>query len=281
MTSTERPDFTIVTLSFNQAGFLRRAIDSVLSQKSAGVEYIVVDPGSTDGSREIIAEYADRIDQVILDPDDGPAHGLQRAFGRANGRYYGCINSSDALLPGGLETIRAAFRRTPGVDIVAGGGYLVDPDGRPVKLALPTKFTPTRYVYGIAEFLQQSTFVTAESFHRVGGYDVTDRITWDGDLLLRLSMNGARWLRIPDLCAIFAIHDGAITSGGRTLEAYRRRHDLAFAKVMHRERAHRDKVLAPAARVFKLCTHPRVAMRKSAFLLSRSSRRGVVVRTVA
>ena len=94
-------------------------------------------------------------------------------------------------------------------------------------------------------------------------------------------MNGARWLRIPDLCAIFAIHDGAITSGGRTLEAYRRRHDLAFAKVMHRERAHRDKVLAPAARVFKLCTHPRVAMRKSAFLLSRSSRRGVVVRTVA
>ena len=92
---------SIVTISFNQEKYLRQCIDSVLSQTGCEVEYIVVDPGSTDRSREIIESYGDKIIRVF-ESDDGPADGLARGFGRATGRVYGWINSDDYLLPGAL-----------------------------------------------------------------------------------------------------------------------------------------------------------------------------------
>ena len=49
---------SIVTISFNQEKYLRQCIDSILSQTECDVEYIVVDPGSTDGSRGILEEDA-------------------------------------------------------------------------------------------------------------------------------------------------------------------------------------------------------------------------------
>ena len=49
---------SIVTISYNQSAFLREAIDSVLDQEYPNLEYIIVDPGSLDGSREIINEYS-------------------------------------------------------------------------------------------------------------------------------------------------------------------------------------------------------------------------------
>ena len=82
---------SIVTLSYNQAEFLERAIRSVVEQDYADIEYIVVDPGSTDGSREIIERYRDRISTVILDPDDGPADGLNKGFAAATGDIFAYI----------------------------------------------------------------------------------------------------------------------------------------------------------------------------------------------
>ena len=52
---------SIVTLSFNQRAYLKEAMDSVLSQGYPDLEYIVVDPGSSDGSREMIESYGSRI----------------------------------------------------------------------------------------------------------------------------------------------------------------------------------------------------------------------------
>src|SRR4051794_19097336 len=75
-----RMRISIVTISFNQAAFLERALESVLRQTHPDVEYIVVDPGSTDGSREIIERYRPRLAAVALEPDSGPADGMNRGF---------------------------------------------------------------------------------------------------------------------------------------------------------------------------------------------------------
>ena len=60
----------------------------------ADLEYIIVDPGSTDGSRELISSYGDQIIKVFQ-TDQGPADGLNQGFARATGDIYGFINSDD------------------------------------------------------------------------------------------------------------------------------------------------------------------------------------------
>ena len=113
---------SIVTISFNQCAYLRACIDSILSQEGCDLEYIVVDPGSTDGSRELIESYGDRIVRVF-EPDAGPADGLNRGFACATGDIYGFINSDDYLLPGALAAVTAFFRKHPATVFMTGHGF--------------------------------------------------------------------------------------------------------------------------------------------------------------
>ena len=94
---------SVVTVSFNQARFLERAIRSVLGQDYDDIEYIVVDPGSTDGSRAIVERWRDRIDRIILEPDRGPPDGLNKGFAAATGEIFAYLNADDALLPGAVR----------------------------------------------------------------------------------------------------------------------------------------------------------------------------------
>ena len=105
---TVTPRVSIVTISFNQAAFLERAIRSVVEQNYPLVEYIVVDPGSTDGSRDIIEKYRSRISKIIYEKDSGPANGLNKGFEAASGEIFGYINADDAYLPGALSKAVAA-----------------------------------------------------------------------------------------------------------------------------------------------------------------------------
>lgn len=123
--SGQRLRVTVVTLLFNQRPFLGRAMRSVLEQDYP-VEYIVVDPGSTDGSRDLIERYRARLARVVLEPDEGPADGLNKAFRLATGDVFVCVNADDALLPGAVASAVAAFERHPGAAAVYADGFFVD-----------------------------------------------------------------------------------------------------------------------------------------------------------
>ena len=71
--------FSVVTISFNQRQYLEEALTSVLQQDYPAIEYIVVDPGSTDGSRQLIEEYRGQLAGIVFEPDHGAAEGLNKA----------------------------------------------------------------------------------------------------------------------------------------------------------------------------------------------------------
>lgn len=117
---------SIVTISYNQGRFLERAIRSVLGQDHDDVEHIIVDPGSTDGSRDIIEKYREDLAAVIFESDEGPADGLRKGFATATGDVFGQLNADDCYLPGALRRVAREFEASPDIGVVYGHGIIAD-----------------------------------------------------------------------------------------------------------------------------------------------------------
>ena len=211
---------SLVTLSFNQRAYLREAMDSVISQAFPELEYIVVDPGSTDGSRELIQSYAPHITHTIFERDKGPGDGLNKGFTRATGDVYGFLNSDDLLLPGSLQRVADFFKRNPECAMALGNGYVIDGEGRRLRHVEARDFTVRRYFYGGSKFLQQSTFFRADAFLRSPKFNVENRTCWDGELFVTMAAQGARIGYIQADLASFRLHDASISGSGRTFEQY-------------------------------------------------------------
>src|ERR1700761_9685491 len=115
---------SVVTVSFNQRQYLEACLTSVLNQEYPDLEYIVVDPGSQDGSRELIESFRGRLASILFESDQGPADGLNKGFRLASGDIFGFLNSDDALLPGAVKSVSESFARNPDCDIVMGNGFI-------------------------------------------------------------------------------------------------------------------------------------------------------------
>ncbi|MGA8041770.1 MAG: glycosyltransferase family 2 protein [Terracidiphilus sp.] len=234
---------SIVTISLNQRAYLQAAMESVLNQGYPELEYIVVDPGSSDGSRELIQRYADRIAHVIFEKDAGPADGLNKGFARASGEVFGFLNSDDLLEPGSLQAIGDYFTRHPECDIALGNGFVVDGEGRRIRHIRARSMTVRRYLHGGSRWMQQSTFLRKRSFQRLQGFNTQNRTSWDGELLVGMLTEGATVGYINTNLGCFRIHPASITGGGSNADAYQKDCARIFEQVTGRRWTYRDDLL--------------------------------------
>ena len=114
------PKISIVTVSFNSAQYIEAGILSILEQGYPALEYIIVDGGSTDGTRDIIDKYRNRIAKVIYEPDNGPGEALNKGFKIATGEIMGWLNSDDRLHSKSLFAIAEIFNSLNEVEWVMG-----------------------------------------------------------------------------------------------------------------------------------------------------------------
>ncbi|MDB5437813.1 MAG: glycosyl transferase, family 2 [Caulobacteraceae bacterium] len=215
---------TVVTISFNQSEFLEQTLLSVLNQGYPDLEYIVVDPGSTDGSREIIERYRHRLAEVVYDPDHGAAEGLNHGFFRSTGAVLGFLNSDDLLLPGALAQVARAFALDPALDVVSGHARIIDAQGRWLRNCYTDVFDPRAFAYDACMICQLSTFFRAELFWRTGGFNIENLVAWDAELFRHIFGNAGKRRIIDAILSAFRLHPGAITGGARKdaqLRAYR------------------------------------------------------------
>ena len=252
---------SLITISFNQARFLEQAILSVLNQDYPDLEYIVVDPGSTDGSREIIERYRGRISQIIFEPDSGPADGLNRGFARASGEIFGYLNSDDLLLPGAIARVAAAFQTHPEADLVYGHGHVIDAEGAWLRRFRSDRFNLRRSAYGNSVIMQQATFWRREAFVAAGGFNLANRLSWDGEFWIDLALAGRQFCRVNEYWACFRAHTESITHNFHKPHAPRQHPYLVeqrrlFGKAMGRPQAPSDRILGAATRIEKWLVDP-------------------------
>jgi glycosyltransferase involved in cell wall biosynthesis len=204
---------SIVTISFNQLGYLRECLNSVLSQKTHQVEFIVVDPGSTDGSREFLEAHRDCIDHLIFEPDKGPADGLNRGFAVATGTHGYFINSDDFLLPGAVSRLRNFWERNPTANLGLCEAWLVDRRSRPLRRLRPSRISPTRILDGRSVTVQQGISFSMDLFRKVGGFQNENRSSWDTELLYDFALSGARVAYGRERIGAFRLHSDSLTGG--------------------------------------------------------------------
>jgi glycosyltransferase involved in cell wall biosynthesis len=253
---------SIVTISFNQAKYLERAIRSVIEQDYPDVEYIVVDPGSTDGSRDIIEKHRSRISKVILDPDNGPAQGLNNGFASATGDIFGFINADDALLPGALTRAVDALRQRPCADVVYAHCYIIDQTGRIVRRSRSVPFNLRLYAYGGVIVMQQSTFFRRAAFESVGGFNEENRTCWDAELLADMALHGSRLAMVDDYWSLYAIYPGSITASVKHNRQYQADRARLFEVITGREYCRTNKLLFRLARVEKWLRNPAMLLHR-------------------
>jgi glycosyltransferase involved in cell wall biosynthesis len=253
---------SVVTISFNQAAFLERAIRSVVEQDYQDIEYIVVDPGSTDGSRDIIERYRSRISKVIFEKDTGPANGLNNGFAAATGEVFGYINADDAFLPGAISKAVAAMQERPQADVVYAHSYIINETGKVVRRSRSVPFSLRGFAYGSVLVMQQSTFFRRAAFDRVGGFNETNRCSWDTELLVDMARSGSRLDLVNDYWSVFAIYPDSITGSGRLQQQCRLARARVFRKITGRDLEKTNKILFILGRIEKLLLNPVVPVQR-------------------
>jgi glycosyltransferase involved in cell wall biosynthesis len=124
-----QPLVSIITPSFQQAAWLETCMLSVLNQTYPNIEYIVIDGGSTDGSKEIIERFASKLKYWHSKKDTGQANALNIAYQKAKGDFIGFLNADDVLEPWAVETIMRVHEVNPEFGIVYGKCKTIDQEG--------------------------------------------------------------------------------------------------------------------------------------------------------
>lgn len=247
---------SIVTISFNQARFLERTILSVLAQDYPDIEYIVVDPGSMDGSRDVIERYRGQISKVILRPDRGAADGLNGGFAEATGEILGFLNSDDILLPGAVAGAANYLDRHKEVDVVSGHSNLIGPDDQFLRRLYSDRMLLDSCIYGGVILLQPSTFFRRRIFDTAGGFRPENRICWDGELFLEMALAKGKFAVVDEFWSAYRIHAESITGSKDNLIRIRQSHDAIFQRVMGRAPKRYDRVLAYGYRMLRHILNP-------------------------
>lgn len=206
------PVVSIVTPSFNQAAFLERTVQSVLTQHYPKLEYIIMDGASQDGTDRILTDYADQVTYLDSRQDRGQADAINRGFQYATGEILAWLNADDLLLPGAMACIVQFFLDHPEVDVVYGYRICIDEEDREIGRWILPSHDPT--ILPWANYVPQETlFWRRRLWEQVGAYvDESYQFALDWELLLRFQKSGANFACIPRFLGAFRVHSAQKTS---------------------------------------------------------------------
>jgi len=178
-----RPEFSIITICFNEAKNIRRTCESIASQSRKNIEWIVIDGGSTDGTLDILEEFRGSIHHFISEADHGIYDAMNKGIGLASGEYLVFMNGGDSFASTEvLEWIHAS----PQKDLIYGDIFYDCVDGRIE--AYPDKLSND---YMLKKMLpHQATFYHRQLFEKYGLYDASYKIAGDYDFFARILKTG-------------------------------------------------------------------------------------------
>jgi GT2 family glycosyltransferase len=184
------PKLSIVVCSYNQAAFVKDALESLVNQEGlrpGELEIIVIDGGSTDGSTDIINKYAEHYTFVVSEPDGGQTQALKKGFAHATGDILGWLCSDDLLELSTVRFVLDYFREHPDADFIYGDLQVIGPGGEVLGTRKEIPFNWFIWKYDYNYIPQPSAFWKRQLYDKVNGLDETFDLCMDGDLWARFA----------------------------------------------------------------------------------------------
>ncbi|WP_299979445.1 glycosyltransferase family 2 protein [Desulfobacula sp.] len=182
---------SIITVCFNSLNYIDCCIKSILSQTYDHIEYIIIDGGSDDGTKDIIKKYDYEIDKWISEPDNGIADAMNKGIKLATGDYILFIHSDDYLADS-MVIEKAVSKITIPFDI-----FLFDIIQE--KNGIKTLCAPKGFIWWTnfkTTVFHQACFCSKKLFEKIGVFDKKFQITMDFDFFLRAYRVGVRFTYI-------------------------------------------------------------------------------------
>ena len=209
---------SIITATRNRKEFLPRCLDSVTGQSYASKEHIVIDGGSSDGTRELLASYAEQHPHLkwISEPDRGISHAFNKGLAMATGDAIGVIGDDDFYEADVFSLIAEEFTRHPEAGIVSGHCRVINNEDQTISTERAA-FTTRRDLiecwrcWGQGVMLPApSSFIRRQVIEAVGGFDETDRFAMDYRHWIKITERFP--VRILDRTLASFRHDAGTTS---------------------------------------------------------------------
>ena len=197
------PRISIVTPSFNQAATLEETIRSVLLQGYPNLEYIIIDGGSSDASREIIQKYEPWLTYWVSEPDRGQSHAINKGWRKSTGEILAWINSDDLYEKNALFSIADFFNDNKNIGMVYGDCQVIDINGNLLRDTPTRAFDFKSLVCNHWFISQPASFFKKEMVHAVGDIDESLHLIMDWDLYLRAALKGFAISYLPKPLAKF------------------------------------------------------------------------------
>lgn len=204
---------SIITPSFNQGKFIEETIKSVLGQKYPSLEYIVVDGGSTDNTRDILKKYTGKI-TWISEKDNGQSDAINKGMRMAHGDILAFLNSDDLYAKGTLQKIAQFFTDHPKARWVSGDYYIINSKKKKIRLFVKwyKRFLRLFSSYSLLSLtnfvIQPSTFWKREVFNKVGLFDTDLPYEMDYDYWLRIRKK-YQLFHLEEVLSFFRLHDSS------------------------------------------------------------------------
>lgn len=212
---------SIITINYNNAEGLKKTLASVAAQTCKEFEHVVVDGASTDGSADIIREYAESASypvRWVSEPDKGIYNAMNKGLRMASGEYIEILNSGDTFAT--IEStarMQDALKQTQFPPILYGNMLKDYGDGKLVRDNCGgTLFRPNSFLYFYKGTLNHDcAYIRRSLFEKYGYYNEEMRICSDWEWYVKaIAIGGEKTVYVNVDVTIFDM-EGVSESGGK------------------------------------------------------------------
>lgn len=193
------PKISVITVCLNSEKTIERTVQSLLSQTYTAIEYIVIDGGSKDKTKDILETYKEDIDILISEKDNGLYDALNKGISMSTGDIIGILHSDDIFEHEEVLSKIAKTMSENETDICFSDTLIVDSKNRITRFYSSKYFN--RYLLRVGWMPSHpATFIKRSVFEKFGNYSLHYSVASDFDFFLRVfKSNDINWKYLDDI----------------------------------------------------------------------------------